>query len=243
MANAVAIILHALGAEIATGSATGVDIGTRSAVKLTLRVPAVTGTFTVTVETSPDNSVWRALGAFTAVSSAPAVQQLSFDRAERYVRVSWVLGTSARFAVDGEAHQLFAAREDLGTELPATSLSASSTTTIADALIKGSSDVEDALGARYPTPITKVPNSVVQRCAQIAAYLILKHDGFAGAGIDQLVADSYKDAQQWLKDVRDGKLEPVGIAPDPSDDVQTSSGNPLLPDVLTPRLSDNWGDF
>ena len=94
MADARDIALHALTAELAASAGAGVDIGaSRSAVKLTLYVPAVAGgALTVYVDTSPDNTIWRTLGQFTAVSVAPAVEQLSFDRCEQYVRVRWTLG-------------------------------------------------------------------------------------------------------------------------------------------------------
>lgn len=244
MANALDISLHALGAETVAGVSVGVDIGARTAIKLTLYVQALSGTLTVFVDTSPDNATWRALGSFAAVAAAPAVEEdLSFDRCERYVRVRWTLGTSATFGVRGQAHQLFVTRAGLGTELPTTALSAVNTSVIADALIKASCDVEDALGTRYPLPITKVSESVRQRCAQIAAFLILKRQGFAGAGIDELVVLAYKDALQWLKDVRKSDLEPAGIEPTPSPDVITSSGNPAYPDEYRKRFSDDWGDF
>jgi len=243
MANARDITLHALAAEIASGAGAGFDIDTRTAVKLSLYVSELTGSFTVYVDTSPNNTAWRALGGFTTVSAAPAVQQLSFDRCERYVRARWTLGTTATFSLGGQAHQLFATRGDLSTELPSAALAQAGDSVIADALIRGSCDIEDALGTRYPLPITKVPESVTQRNAQISAYLILKRNGFAGGGIDELVVKSYDDARSWLKDVRDSKLEPAGIEPQPSADVITSSGNPAYPDVYRRRFSDDWGDF
>jgi phage gp36-like protein len=244
MANALDITLHALAAEAAGGAGVGVDIGTRTAVKLSLYVQAVTDeSLTVYVETSPDDVMWRELGQFTAVSASPAVDELAFDRCERYVRCRWTLGTSASFGVRGEAHQLFVSRDGLATELPAAALATMSTNVVARALIRASCDVEDALGARYPLPITKVPESVQQRCAQIAAFLILKHKGFAGAGIDELVVKAYDDAVKWLKDVRTSELEPAGVEPTPSPDIIASSGNPEYPDVFRKRFSDDWGDF
>jgi phage gp36-like protein len=243
MANARDITLHLLAEEVAAGAGAGVDIDTRTAVKLALYVSAVSGALTVYVDTSPDNTIWRTLGSFAVVSAAPAVEELSFDRCERYVRVRWTLGTSATFSLKGEAHQLFATRGDLASELPSAALASVSTNVIASALIRGSCDVEDALGTRYPLPITKVSVSVKQRAAQIAAFLILKHKGFEGAGIDELVVKSYDDARKWLSDVRDSKLEPAGIEPEPAADVVTSSGNPEYPDVYRKRFSDNWGDF
>jgi len=243
MANARDITLHALAAVAGAGEGVGVDIDTRTAVKLTLYVQALTAPLTVSVETSPDNLIWRLLDSFAVVSAAPAVDELSFDRCERYVRCSWPDDSAATFAIRGEAHQLFCSRGDLGTELPASVLANVSTTIIANAEIRSSCDIEDALGTRYPLPITKVPESVRQRAAQIAAFLILKHKGFAGGGIDELVVKSYDDARTWLKDVRKSDLEPAGIEPEPSADIVTSSGNPEYPDVYRRRFSDDWGDF
>jgi phage gp36-like protein len=244
MANAFDITLLPVARETGASEGLGIDIGARTAIKLELCVQELNGgPLIVYVETSPDNATWRLLDPSGAMVAAPAVETLAFDRCERYVRSRWTLDIDATFSLRGEAHQLFVTRDGLLAELPTTALASVSNNVITQALISASCDVEDALGTRYPLPITKVPESVKQRCARIAAFLILKHKGFAGGGIDELVVKAYDDAMKWLKDVRTSELEPSGIEPTPSPDVITSSGNPDYPEVFRKRFSDDWGDF
>ncbi|MEN8184354.1 MAG: hypothetical protein ABFS46_17650 [Myxococcota bacterium] len=71
----------------------GVGIGqTLFGAQAYLQVFAFTGTsVTVTVEDSPDDSIWTALAAFTAVTAAPASERIETTRTEtvdRYLRVA-----------------------------------------------------------------------------------------------------------------------------------------------------------
>lgn len=248
MADALNITLHALAAEAVSGEGLSIDIGsTRSAVKLALRVSTlVSGSLTATLQTSPDGNTWRTVGAFAAITAAPAVVEQCFDRCERYVRVKWVYGGSpggGTFSLDGKAHQLFATRVDLDTAMPSATLAAASDSRIAHGLIKGSTDTEDALGTVHDLPITAWSESVTTRAAAISAYHIAMGPGFAGAGIDELLVKNHDDAQSWLKRVAKGDLDLVGVTPAADSAVLSSSGNPALPDDFRDRMSDNWGDF
>lgn len=244
MADRLAITLHAFGAETTAGTGPSRDIGSRrSAAELSLRAAAVTGTLTVSIETSPDGNTWRSVGAFDAITAPSGTQKRAFDRLDQYVRASWPSGTSATFSVDGDAHMLFATRDDLPTTLPAAVLAASSDKVIAAGLIRGSSDAEDALGTVHDLPITQWSPSVTYRAAAISAYHIAMARGFAGGGIDELLVKGWDDAQTWFKRVAKREITAVGVEPEPDASVQSSSGSPQTPTDFEPRFSDNWGDF
>ncbi|MCA1696557.1 MAG: hypothetical protein LC749_18555 [Actinobacteria bacterium] len=60
-----------------------------------LDVTAASGTsptLTVNVQTSDDNTTWRTVVSFTAVTAAPANQHVSQGSLDRYLRFSWVIG-------------------------------------------------------------------------------------------------------------------------------------------------------
>jgi len=102
-ADTVDVILHASAAVTADGSSTGVETADRGCVRLLLDVTAASGTtpqLLVVVETSHDDSEWRALDSFdikTGVSS----QRLSVGGVDRFLRVRWdVSGTTPSFTFD-----------------------------------------------------------------------------------------------------------------------------------------------
>ena len=246
MAQALAVTLHALGAEAAGGNGAAVDIGElRSAVKLALTITEATGSLTVFVETSPDGLTgWRSVGQFD-VASAIGRQRYSFDECDRYVRARWTVGTSATFSVAGYAHVLFARRGDItGASIKPEALASVDPRVVADCLIKASGVTEDEIATSNPTPLTAWPESVTQNCSDIAVYLVLKHRGFnPELGTDQLIVKAYDDALKWFRSVAQGKVKPPGLAPPDNLGVRISSGNPEAPDVTRPKFSDDWGDF
>lgn len=101
------VTVLASGTVAATGQSAGVDVGGAGTLRAQINVTAVTGTLTVTIQTSHDNGVtdaWRTAGAaysgITTVSSSPW-QSFAVDR---YVRVSYVVVTGpVTFSVLGEA--------------------------------------------------------------------------------------------------------------------------------------------
>ncbi|MCA1841964.1 MAG: hypothetical protein LC792_01985 [Actinobacteria bacterium] len=105
------VVLHASGAETATGNDTGLELGDHTDMRLKLDVTAVAGTvptLDVTLETSFDNGVtdaWRTLGAFaqkTAVSS----ERKAFAGCDRWVRSRRTIGgttPSVTYSISGEA--------------------------------------------------------------------------------------------------------------------------------------------
>jgi len=244
MANALAVILHAFGAESGSGSGPDRDIEPlRTAAELTLSAQQVVGTLAVTLQTSPDGTSWRNLGTFDAITASSGAQTKSFFGCDRHLRVTWPSGTSAVFSVAGQAHTVFATRQDLRLAMPARQLSEASDELIAEALIKGSADVEDALLNVGDGPITEWSPSVRVRAAAIAAYHIMLSPGFAGAGIDELVVKGWDDAQKWLTRIAKRDLAPAGVSPTPDEAVQTSGDIPDSTCSSGRRFSGNWGDF
>ena len=214
MANPLAITLHALGIESSSGQSAAVDIeAIRSAARLTLTITAVVGGApTITLETSPDGTTgWRHVGGFTALGAA-ASEERSFDQCDRYLRVAWTVGTSATFSVAGDAHQLFVQRADVEAEIGESALSEVEGNDYANALIKASCDIEDALAGAYVPPFSAIPLSVRQRGGAIAAFRALKQRGFDPDNpADALVLKGNDDAMSWLARVARGALKPPGI--------------------------------
>lgn len=219
MAQALAIVALALGAQTLPGHGTAIDIGaTRSAARLQLELTAVSGagaSLVVTLETSADGATgWRAVDAWDALTAVNKVER-SFADLSRYVRVSWTLGgttPSATFTVYGDAHQLFLTSGSLnGAQLPTKAIASVPKTVIAGALIDASQDGEDAMASSYTLPIVSVGPSMTKRLAAIAAYHVMNYRGFQPQGTDELFIKNHDDAQAWLMRVSQAKLRPPGI--------------------------------
>jgi len=97
------VILHASAAVTADGNGTSIETADRGCIRLLLDVTEVGGTtpqLLVVVETSHNDSDWRAVDSFdlkTAISS----QRLSAGGLDRFVRVRWdVSGTDPSFTFD-----------------------------------------------------------------------------------------------------------------------------------------------
>lgn len=250
MANPAAITLRALASATAgADSSAWVDIGAgRSAAKLLLRVTACSGNLAVTVETSSDQTEVRTVRAFGTVN-AKALLRMSVDELDQYVRVSFSVGGSATFAVDGEAHQLYATVDDLEDKLSQTvleRLDQENDSLRARMLIKASAAVQSALSVQYTMPITTVPDEVAERTADLAAFKIMQRIGWVGGGVDDEIKLNNDEANAWLKAVRERKVLPFGVVPDPEPAVHTSdltdTTSALSQTVMPSRWTD-WGDF
>lgn len=215
MANAAAFAaaLHDSGEETSSGTGTGVDIGTlRTAAELVLEVTAAAGALNVTVETSANNTTgWRTVGIFAQQTNIAKVELAAYDLA-RYVRVKWIVTGTVTFEVTGTAHQVYFGANDVYAQLPAGVLQASITShDMADAIMKGSGDIEDACNGAYTLPLISVPHSVRQRGAAIAVWRLLQRRGVNPSGTDEAFYTLAQDADKWLMRVSQGKLRPPGI--------------------------------
>ncbi len=236
----------------ASGAGSAVDIGSRRSLLL-LRATATEGdgSLEVLVESSADGVTgWHALRSVNIgyEPGYPGVVELAIDRAEQYVRVSWVLnsGTTITFNVIGAAHTIYATRDDLfSTQMPAgtfTDFDEAYPDAIPRALIGATADCEDALNVRYVMPLTAWPESLKERVGAIAAYRAMSARGFQPNGTDELIVKRYDDANKWLMQVATGKLTPNGFGPSQYDPVTSISGSVYCPEPK-PRFQDAWGDF
>lgn len=219
MANALAIELHAAGAEAASGQAAAVDIGTiRSALKLTLEITAITGTATPTlalvIDTSPSGAgSWQTVGTFANQTAVGSVE-LAVVGCRRYVRARWTLtGTDPvfTFALAGEAHQLLLTLEQaerLG--VPVGTLAEVPAADKADALIRASDEGYGALENAYQPPITAWSDDVRGACADLYVFHALSRRGFNPENAD-LVVKRRDDARGWLNKVANGQLKATGV--------------------------------
>lgn len=216
MANPLSVTLHASGAETVTGQGASVDMGSpRNALReLLLSVTAWTGTsLTVNVQTSPSSTgPWTPAGAFPIVQGTIYKRQ-TFGGLERYVRAAWeFVGTTVTFALSGEAHVSYAdpvdlpflaileqAIEDLTDEHKAKSLL--STTGLADSYLSG----------QYTLPLVSWGDELRRCVGHITAYDLMVTRGFNPDDHDEEIRLRYKDALEWLKMIRDGKLSPPDI--------------------------------
>lgn len=249
MADRLAISLHDLGAESGADEGDALDIGAhRTAALLTLRTTVAGAELTASIQTSPDGSTgWRKVGELKAPIGSPSITRRAFDGLERYVRATWPASTDATFVLDGEAHQLYASRDDLPDSVSQEMIDRAEQKrpgARARALIKATGAAESALRPVYPNlPLTTVPIVVTGAVTAIAALQIVTQNGLAGGGIDELIAKNADDARKWLSEVATRKKAIEGIEPAVADAVKGSSGNPLTPDTYAPRFSSDWGDF
>lgn len=102
------VTLHSSAARTATYTATGVAIGDKGTLRLLLDVTAASGTsptIDVAVQTSYDNSTWRAVASFAQLTAAGS-ERKSFTGIDRYARIVATIGgttPSFTFSVSGEA--------------------------------------------------------------------------------------------------------------------------------------------
>jgi thioester reductase-like protein len=107
-ADTIPVTMVAGGAITATTTSTGIELGDRGTLRLTLTITAATGTtptLDVAVQTSPDNTNWTAVAAFSQQTAAGSVRKV-FAGMDRYARVvETVGGTTPSFTrtLSGEA--------------------------------------------------------------------------------------------------------------------------------------------
>ena len=78
--------------------------------------------------------------------------------------------------------------------------------------LEAASDLADGyLASRYSLPIVGYQDDLKRAVCCIAAYDLLSTRGFANSGADENVRLRYEDALKWLKEVSQGRINPVGI--------------------------------
>ena len=87
-----AVLLHVLGQETVTGNAASVDNAASSAngARANLHITAITGTWTIIVQHSADDSAWSDLITFSTNTAAGGVTGTATGTVNRYLRVRFV---------------------------------------------------------------------------------------------------------------------------------------------------------
>jgi hypothetical protein len=227
MANALAIALHALATEVASGTSPTtpvgyVDIGTatypslRSAAALELDVVALAsgGRLDVEIQTSSTGtSDWKHRHTETVTEVTEEPRKLYVGMLERFVRASWTLtGASARFSLAGKAHTLFCTPWTITSDaVPGFALSSVSEEQKLRACIVGSVEAEGYLASAYETPILAWGADVEEKTALLCAAKLFSHRGRDPEGPDKGVFDAAAEAVTWFNRIANGKLKPPGI--------------------------------
>ena len=241
MADALAVSLHASGAETSSSSGTAVDIGAlRTCLEVRLDVSAASGTFAsgqgliVTVETSTDGTTgWTTVSTFQLLKAVATIDRV-IGRCRQYVRASWAItGTgspSFTFALTGQAHTLYAEISDLALAITPSALQSVSDEDKNSQLLRATTDMETALNSAFELPLTAWGHDVRGTTADRATYYIMMARGFdPDNATDQLILlkggvttiDGRRTgAQRFLDDIAGGKLKPVGVADATPDDYE-----------------------
>lgn len=189
-----------------SGSGAALDLGTTSpdtTLRLELVVAAISGSLTVTIETSDDGATWSALKAFPVRTTIGRSAFLTFAPALRYVRASYVLtGTSATFSVAGSSLRPFVHLGDLERLIwPEASFTDVSDEELDGALASAELAATNVLaGVRYTPPFSAWDDSIRQDVMDLAAWdLMSGRIGFnPEAGGDVAVRTRYTDALRRL---------------------------------------------
>jgi phage gp36-like protein len=235
---ALALVLHALATETASGSGAAVDLGTFSTARVDLGVSAVAGTIPsliVGVESSVDGlSGWRSVGALGPVTAAgPLTTTLA--GVERYLRGAWVIsGTTPAFtfAVTAQPQSQYASIADVRElSLPATALEPpvgmtqlAFDTAVNAILVAISAKVDDYLRGRHIVPLSgglgppsSYPEQFTKAVADIAAYEILVTFGFNPGEYDENFKTRAEAQWAWLRDIAKGVIVVDLPVPSPGD--------------------------
>lgn len=240
MAYALPIALHALTAETADGTGQTVDVGEhRSVVRASLLVAELTGAqLDVTLETSSDQTSWRALGALGTLRGIGRTAERTIPGCERYIRVTWDLtGTAVTFAVNGAAHQLYATPADIQrAHLPSVALEAVPEEQVIDALLAATDEAEGYLTSGHTLPLVSWNDDLRMHVAGLAAYSLMRSRGFDPTGSDALIVKGRDDAIAWLSKIAARKLSPCGLV----DSTPSAGSSPAFARVRGTDESRGW---
>jgi phage gp36-like protein len=218
MPSPLAITLHALASEAASGPGPTIDLlGTQSGgpparegLELTLDVSSGAGS--VVVETAPSaTGPWMQAASFDGITGAPRQQKLAIAPVSRYVRVSWELAdplVPLEFAVSGASHVLYVLPSDAFSTVPDKALEDISPSDLARACIDTSGEAEGYFKRRYALPLVGWGGDVRWKLGQRVAFYALSRRGNQYDGPDETVRDNAKAAETWLMRVGAGSVHP-----------------------------------
>lgn len=244
MTNPLSVSLHASGAENASGSGTAVDVTVdadavsgvyvRGAARLRLDLSALTGTsLLVVLESGPSSTgPWKQIGTFAAMT-ATGWQELVVAGGLSHLRCSWTLtGTTATFAVTGQALTIFASPSDL--RIPSGVSTSIGEEAKAKHLLSATGQVAGALQVVNALPLTTWGEDVRDATAVIATVELLDEIGWRPTDdFDKRLLQRYynvvgsidQNEAGWLDKVATGRRDPVGMVDSTPD---TKEAGPVM---------------
>lgn len=213
----------------ASGTGASVATGVYRALRGSLSVTAFSGTTAAfSLETSPDGTAWRTVGAWDAVTEEGESARV-FGGLSTYVRVAYTVPGSAEVAIEADLVQVYASVADFGLS----GLSTGAFTGIAQpqiwAALEGASRlIDDYLSARVGLPLVVFANASLRRATcVVATYDLLSTIGYNPEGDSENFRLRYLDILKWLAEIRDGD------APLPGGIVDTTPAVEGSPEVLS----------
>lgn len=211
MANVLEASLLDLTTLSADTSGDSVDIGLlRRAAHVEYRVESVSGTVTLILETSADDTAWRTVDSRSAKVGSTVFAVLGLSR---YIRFrATVTGGSVQMQASAEAHVLYCDPADLVKYgLPSVAMEVLSTTEQMEACLAATDEADGYINSSYKLPLTGWGRDLRAKVAKLAVIYILDQRGWDIEGPDERVNEAHEKALKWLSRIADGKLKPPGI--------------------------------
>lgn len=198
----------------ASGTGASVATGVYRALRGSLSVTAFSGTTAAfSLETSPDGTAWRTVGAWDAVTEEGESTRV-FGGLSSFVRVAYVVPGSAEVAIEADLVQVYATIADFGLSGLATGAFTGIALPQIWAALEGASRlIDDYLSARVGLPLVVFANASLRRATcVIATYDLLSTIGYNPEGDSENFRLRYLDILKWLAEIRDGDAPlPGGI--------------------------------
>lgn len=133
------------------------------------------------------------------------------------------------------ADPLYCSKEDL--DVPQGTLDDASDEDVTRAITRASREADSYLQGVFDLPLTSWGEDLRGHVASMATWFVMKKIGFNPEDEDaQTIRQAYKDATDWLRDVRAGKALPINVRDSaPSEDNTTEGSELSHPLVLTNR--------
>lgn len=212
----------------ASGASQSKAIAKNSFARLAMPIAAVSGSLSVYVETSNDDSNWRVVYSKVGITVAEELDIIAYDLGS-YIRVRYVVSASgsATLSCSFDSLTSYASVKDFYRLVcPAERLTGYDESKVALALLQASTLANSYLSARYSMPLLSWGDDLTRNICLIAQY-----DAFTNIGIAQnddydILKELKDNAEKWLKQVSNGNLKPSII--DSSATTTAPSTSPVL---------------
>lgn len=223
MANPADITLLAAAVQTAAGDGAELDLGTlRRAVKVEIPVtafvldappPSEPPSLSISIETRRTSAEpWASLTTLEVESTGRYT--LSAGDLERFIRVSWELGTGldqAEFGVAGQAHVVYCDPRDLIRVVLARSIEKFTASERAEVCIAVSDEADGYVGGAYELPLVAWPQDLRLHTARLGAAALFSARGVDPQGPDANVLLERDRAIKWFDRLANGRLSPPGL--------------------------------